>query len=90
MKNLALKAKKEEETSSDNGENDDEEDLFALITRRLERIMKMKKRYRKFKSRNKFKGKSSFQNKSNKLTCFECGSKDYLVKECPKKRKDCL
>lgn len=35
MKNLALKANKQEETSSENEDNDDEKDHFALITRGL-------------------------------------------------------
>ena len=35
MKNLALNAKKQEETSIENKDSDDEEDPFALITRGL-------------------------------------------------------
>ena len=53
MKNLALKANKHKESSSENEESDDEEDPFALIIRGLEVIMKMQKKYKKFKSRNK-------------------------------------
>ena len=87
MKNLALKAKKHYESSSEDEESDDEEYPFALITRGLERIMKMRKRFNKFKSGNK--GKSSSSNsETHKLVCFECGSTEHLVKECPKKKKE--
>ena len=86
MKNLALKEKKHQESSSENEESDDEEDPFALITRGLEGIMKMWKRFKKFKSRNK--GESSNSNsKTNKLACFECGFTEHLVKEYPKKKR---
>ena len=44
MKNLALKSKKHHESSSNDEESDNEEDPFALITRGLEGIMKMRKR----------------------------------------------
>ena len=84
---LILKAKKHQESSSENEKSDGEEDTFALITRGLEGIMKMRKRFKKFKSRSK--GKSSNSNsKTNKLACFECGSTEHLVKECPKKKKE--
>ena len=53
MKNLALKAKKHHDSSSEDEESEDEEDPFAIITRGLEGIMKMSKRFNKFKSRNK-------------------------------------
>lgn len=43
MKNLAFKAKKREKSSSKNEESDDEQELFALIIRDLEGIMKMRK-----------------------------------------------
>ena len=39
MKNLALKAKNQEETSGESEDRDDEEDPFAQITRGLENIM---------------------------------------------------
>ena len=45
MKNPALKAKKYQESSSEDEESDDEEDPFALITRGLEGIMKMRKKF---------------------------------------------
>ena len=86
MKNLALKAKKHHESLSTDEESDDEEDLFALITRGLEGIMKMRKIFKKFKSQNKGKSFSS-NSKTNKFACFECGSTKHLVKECPKKKK---
>ena len=87
MKNLALKAKKHQESSSENEKNDDEEDPFSLITRGLEGIIKMRKRFKKFKSRNKGKSFNS-NSKTKKLGCFECGSIEHLVKECPKKKKE--
>ena len=88
MKNLALKVKKRDESSSKNEESDDEEDLFCLITRGLEGIMRMTKRFKRYKLRNDYKGISSSNSnfKSNKLTCFECGSNKHFVKECPKKK----
>ncbi|XP_057518412.1 uncharacterized protein LOC130799327 [Amaranthus tricolor] len=70
MKNLALKAKKHYESSSEDEESDDEEYPFALIIRGLERIMKMRKRFNKFKSGNK--GKSSSSNsETHKLSDSE-------------------
>ena len=88
MKNLALKAKKHHESSSDSEDSDDEEDPFALITKGLEGIMKMRKRFKKFKSRNKGKSSNSNSNfKTNKLACFECGSTEHIVKDCPKKKR---
>ena len=76
MKNLALKVKKRDESSSKNEESDDEEDTFALITRGLEGIVRLRKRFKRYKSRIDFQGKSSSNSntKSNKLACFECGS----------------
>ena len=86
MKNLALKAKKHHESSSDNEESDDEKYPFALIIRGLEGIMKMRKRFKKFKSRNKGKSSNSnFDSRTKKLSCFERGSTKHFVKECPKK-----
>ena len=87
MKNLALKEKKHQEPSSENEESDDEEDPFALITKGLEGIMKMRKRNKKFKSRNKSKFSNS-NSKTKKLAYFECGSTEHLLKECPKKKKE--
>ena len=48
--------------------------------------MKMRKRYKKFKSRNKGKSFNS-NSKTKKLACFEYGSTEHLVKECPKMKK---
>ena len=49
----------------------------------------MRKNYKKFKSRNKGKSSNSnFNFKTNKLACFECGSTEHLVKECPKKKRE--
>ena len=59
MTNISLKAKKCEESSRKNDECDDEEDPFALIIRGLEGIMKMCKRFKRYKSRNDYKGRSS-------------------------------
>ena len=89
-KNLTLKAKKREESSSENNESDDEEDPFTLIKRDLEGIMKCKKYFKRFKSRNDDNGKSfsNSNSKSNKLACFEYGSTEHLVKECPEKKKE--
>ena len=86
VKNLAQEAKKHQESSSKNEESDDEEDPFTLITRGLEGIMKIRKRFKKFKSRSKSKSFNS-NSKTNKRACFECGSTEHLVKECPKKKK---
>lgn len=72
----------------ENDDNDDKQDLVALITRGLERIIRMKKKYENFKRINNNKGKFYSQNKSNKVTCFKCGSIDDVVKECPEKKKD--
>ena len=95
-KNLALKAKRED-TDSDS----DDEDPFALISKGLARILKMKKQFGKDYNRGKYnsykdksykkdkdyKGKSSnSSNKSKTLTCFECGDPDHLVKDCPQKK----
>ena len=90
MKNLALKAKKRKEFSSKNEESHDEEDSFALITRDQEGIMKMRKRFKRYKSRNDYKHKSSSSSnsKSIKLACFECRSTEHVMKECPKKKKE--
>ena len=66
MKNPALKAKKYQESSSEDEESDDEEDPFALITRGLEAFMKIRKRFKNFKSRNK--GKFSNSNSNSKPT----------------------
>ena len=49
MKNLALKANNSEETSSEYEESDDEDDPFTLIIKGLEGIMKMRKRFRRYK-----------------------------------------
>ena len=82
---LILKAKKHQESSSENEKSDGEEDTFALITRGLEGIMKMRKRFTKFKSRNK--GKSSNSNsKTNKLASFECGSTEHLKRNVLKRK----
>ena len=43
MKNIAFKTTKEEKTSSENEDSDNQEDHFALITRGLKHIMRMKK-----------------------------------------------
>ena len=49
----------------------------------------MRKRFKKFKSRNKGKPSSSNSNsETNKLACFECGSTKHLVKEYPKNKKE--
>ena len=89
MKNLALKPKKHHESSSDDEKSADEEDSFVLITKGLEEIMKMRKRFKRFKSRNKGKSCNSNSNfETNKLACFECGSTDHLLKECPKKKRE--
>ena len=84
MKNLALKEKKRKETSSENAKSHDEEDPFDLIARGLEGIMKIRKRFKKYKWKNNYKGKSSSSNKTNKLACFECGSTKHLMTYCPK------
>ena len=47
IENLELKAKKRDEYSSGNKESDDEKDPFALITRGLEGITKMQKRFKR-------------------------------------------
>ena len=67
MKNLEFRAKKHEETSCENVDSDDEEDSFALIARGLEDIMKIRKRFRKYKSKNNYKGKSSSNNSLTNL-----------------------
>ena len=48
MKNLELTPKKHEESSSTNEESDYEEHPFALITRGLEGIMRMRKRFKRY------------------------------------------
>ena len=54
-KNLALKSKKDE--PKDASDSEDEDDPFALITRGLSRILKMKKQFNKDRSRSsKFQG----------------------------------
>ena len=90
MKNLALKAKKRQESSSENEKSDDEEDLFALITRGLKGTMRMRKRFKRFKPRNDYKGKpsSNFNSKIDKFACFECGSTKHLIQEFPKNKKE--
>ena len=91
VKNLALKAKKEEVPYEDTESDDDEEDPFALITRGLARILKMKKQFsnRESSGPSKYKGKSSNYNKKTKiLSCFECGDTDHLVKDCPQKKRN--
>ena len=95
-KSLALKARNEDIDSES-----DDEDPFALITKGLAKILKMKKQFGKDYNRGKYrsykdksyqkdkdyKGKSSnSSNKSKTLTCFECGDPDHLVKDCPQKK----
>ena len=94
-KNLVLKAKKEErdEDTSENEEDDDDddEDPFALITRGLARILKMKKSFNKDKSfsrGSRIKGKGTGKFHKSKLTCYECGETDHFVRDCPKKKKE--
>ena len=49
----------------------------------------MRKRFKRFTSRNKGKSSNSNSNfKTNKLACFACGSTEHLVKECPKKKRE--
>ena len=47
----------------------------------------MRKRFKKFKSRNKGKS-SNLNSKTNKFACFECGSTEHLVNEYPKKKNE--
>lgn len=49
----SLKSKKLEESLIRNDESDDEEDLVTLIKRGLDYIIRMKKKYKNFKSRNR-------------------------------------
>jgi gag-polypeptide of LTR copia-type/Zinc knuckle len=73
-KGLALQVEQ-----SDEEEEDEEEEDIALLTR------KFKKFYKTFKG-NKNKGKFGSSSKNNN-GCFECGSTDHIVKDCPKRKK---
>ena len=49
----------------------------------------MRKRFKKFKSRNKGKSSNSnYNSETNKLAWFECGSTEHLVKKCPKNKRE--
>lgn len=91
-KNVALKAKVEND-ESDDSDDESEDDPYALISRGLARILKMKKKYpnkskgSSYSSKHKSKYSNSV-NKVNKLTCYECGETDHLVKDCPKKKRE--
>ena len=90
---MALKSKKDEpkDGSDSEDEDDDEDDPFAIITRGLARILKMKKQFNKDGSESsKFRGKSQynkFDKKTKPLSYFECGETDHLVKDCPQNTK---
>lgn len=91
MKNLALKAKKEESSSDDAEGSQDDEDPFALVARGLSKILKMQKKYykpRRYENSKYQRGKSSSK-KSNSanLKCFECSSTDHFIKDCPQVKK---
>jgi gag-polypeptide of LTR copia-type/Zinc knuckle len=70
-KGLALQAEESDDES-------DEEDV-AMLAR------KFKKFYKAYKG-TKRQGKSGFKSKTND-GCFECGSTDHLVKDCPKRKR---
>jgi hypothetical protein len=91
LKNLALKAKDTDQSQGLEKEEEDDEDPFALMTKALTRILKMKKNYNRDRPRSSYKdnkGKSGGNsNKSKPMNCFECGDADHLVKDCPQKKK---
>ena len=90
MKNVALKAKKDESSSDDSDESDDEDDPFALVARGLSKILKLKKYYKPRRNGNpKFqKGNySSKKSNSTNLKCFECGDTEHFIKDCPEAKK---
>ncbi|XP_021771739.1 uncharacterized protein LOC110735868 [Chenopodium quinoa] len=94
-KGLALKAKKEEEIEEDSDEDNDDEDPFALLSRSLTKILKMKKKFSKERNHGKSdryinrqeKPKGKTYNKLNTLKCYECGEEDHLVRDCPQRKK---
>ena len=92
VKNMSLKASKvDEPSSSDDNSDDEDDDPFALVARGLSRILKMRRNFKKGESSQSSRyprGKPSNSSKSNVLTCFECGSTEYFIKDCPKKKEE--
>ena len=95
-KDLSLRVSRTREVQSQDSDEDEEDDPFVLISKGLERILKMKKQFqnreRSSSSRNKYqkehKGKySNSVNKPKVLTCYECGEVDHLIKDCPQKKR---
>ncbi|XP_066321783.1 uncharacterized protein [Miscanthus floridulus] len=78
FKAISSKGKANQDTSSedDGSWDDDDDEKMALFVKRFGKFM-VKKRYR---ARRK---KSSSKNKKESRRCFNCGSKDHLVAQCP-------
>ena len=92
---LALKAKgvQEVDSSNDDSDEDDDEDPFVLMARSFNKILKMRKYYKKGNSskayNNNKKGKkySSGNSKNANFSCFGCGSIEHFMKDCSKTKK---
>ena len=78
FKDTSSKGKAKQDTSSedDGSWDDDDDEKMALFVKRFGKFM-TKKGYH---ARRK---KSSFKNKEESRRCFNCGSKDHLVAQCP-------
>lgn len=87
MKNIALKAKQEQEDSSDNEDGDEDEVYpFALIIRGLSNVLILRKHFKKqypSKFHDNKKGNKFSLKRSNNMSCFGCGSTNHFIKECP-------
>ena len=102
FKTIRLKAEeksKAKKMTSEEGssESESDEDL-ALITRKLQSILKRRKNYNissssrtRQSSRQRFKhnkySKPSSDKKSNPIICYECKEEGHMHGECPKLKK---